>query len=92
MWKVSGRWMTLKFDGHESEPLTMTKGIDQGCPLLGIIYQFYSSDLVDIHDADNGEDAIAFMDDTLLLVQAKMLVDSNAKVKQMMVRSGGSLD
>jgi len=38
--KVSGRWMTLKFNSYESEPLSMTKGIDQGCPLSGIAYQF----------------------------------------------------
>ena len=53
----------------------MTKGIDQGCPLLGIAYQFYSADIADICDTDNGEDTITFMDDTLLLVWAKMLAE-----------------
>ena len=62
----------------------MTKGIDQGCPLSGIAYQFYNAGLVEIHDTDGGEDAVAFMDDTLLLAQAKMLTESNNKVKQMM--------
>ena len=61
MHKVSRRQMMLKFDGYESEPLTMTKGIDQGCPLLGIAYQVYNTDLVDICDTDNGEDAMEFM-------------------------------
>jgi len=59
---------------------------------LGIAYQFYNVDLVDILDADNGEDTVAFVDDTLLLVQAKTLADSNVKVKQMMVRHGGGLN
>jgi len=90
--KVSGRQTTLKFDSYESEPLSMTKGIDQGCPLLGIAYQFYSANLVDIHDTDNGEDAVTFMDNTLLLVWAKMLVESNAKVKCMMVRQDSGLN
>jgi|SRR5882724_5952930 len=84
--------MMLKFDGYKSEPLTMTKCIDQGCPLSGIAYQFYNTDLVDIHDADNGENAVAFMDYMLLLVWAKTLIESNTKVKQMMVTNSGSLD
>jgi len=90
--KVSSRWMTLKFDSYELEPLSMIKGIDQGCPLSGIAYQFYSSDLVDIHDTDSGEDAIMFMDDMLLLAWAKTLAESNTKVKCMMVRQDGGLD
>ena len=51
----------------ESEVLLLSKGLDQGCPLLGIAFQFYNSDLVDIRRMDDGEDAIAFIDDTLLL-------------------------
>jgi len=77
--KVNGRQMMHKFDGYKSEPLTMTKCIDQGCPLSGIAYQFYNTDLVDIHDAENGENAVAFMDYILLLVWAKTLIESNTK-------------
>src|SRR5882672_5353512 len=31
--KVGGHRTTLKFDGYKSEPLSLTKGIDQGFPL-----------------------------------------------------------
>jgi len=50
-----------------------------GLPLSGIAYQFYNTDLVDIHDAENGENAVAFMDYILLLVWAKTLIESNTK-------------
>ena len=40
----------------------------------------------------NGEEAVAFMDDTLLLAQGKVLIDTNEWVKNMMTRSGGGLD
>jgi len=56
--KVSSQQMTLKFDGYELESSTMTKGIDQGFPLLGIAYQFYNAGLVDICDTDGREDTV----------------------------------
>jgi len=84
--------MTLRFNGYKSEPLTLPKGIDQGCPLSRILFQYYNADLLDIPDTRNSEEAVTFMDDTLLLVQSKSLTESNAKVKQMMVRQGGGLD
>jgi len=43
----------------------LSKGLNQGCPLSGIAFQFYNSDLVDIKDSTSGEDAVAFMDDML---------------------------
>ena len=43
--KVTGCQMTLKFDGYEFELLLLSKGLDQGCPLSGIAFQFYNADL-----------------------------------------------
>jgi len=36
--KVTGHHTTLKFDGYKSEPLPLSKGLDQGCPLSGIAF------------------------------------------------------
>ena len=90
--KVTGHHTMLKFDGYESEPLPLSKGLDQGCPLSGIAFQFYNSDLVDIKETANGEDAVAYMDDMLLLTRGKTLAESNSKVKNMMTRSRGRLE
>jgi len=74
------------------ELLLLSKGLDQGCPLSGIAFQFYNADLVDVRDVNKGEDVVAFMDDTLLLAWGKNLTDTNMQVKQMMTRRGGGLD
>src|SRR5882724_1296221 len=80
--KVTGHRTMLKFDGYQSEPLRLSKGLDQGCPLSGIAFQFYNSDLVDIRDSASGEDAVALMDDTLLLAWGKTLVETNDQVRK----------
>jgi len=47
MHRVEGETMTLSFDGFISEPLSLNRGINQGCPLSGILFQFYNMDLID---------------------------------------------
>jgi len=73
--------MTLKFDGYESEPLALAKGLDQGCPLSGVAFQLYNADLLDIPDVNNGEEVVAFMDDALMLACGKTIQESNRKVR-----------
>ena len=65
--KVMGYHTTLKFDGYKSEALLLSKGLNQGCPLSGIAFQFYNSDLMEIIRPDGSKDAVMLMDDTLLL-------------------------
>jgi len=74
------------------EPLALTKGLDQGCLLLGNAFQFYNSDLLDICDTKSSEEAVTFMDNTLLLARGKTLADTNGQIKQMMTKSGGRLE
>ena len=74
--KLSRQHKTIKFNRYNSEPLALTKGLDQGCP-PGIAFQFYNLDLLDIHDTRNSKEAIAFVDDTLLLAKGKTLADTN---------------
>jgi len=47
---------------------------------------------LEVRDTESGEDAIAFVDDTLLLARGKMLAEANDKIKGMMEREGGGLD
>src|SRR5882724_3314937 len=46
--KVSGHCTTLKFNGYKSKVFLLSKGLNQGCLLLGLAFQFYISDLIDI--------------------------------------------
>jgi len=48
--KIEGQTTTLAFNGFVSEPVLLQRGIDQGCPLSGILFQFYNADLIDGYD------------------------------------------
>jgi len=65
--RVCGRRTTLKFDRYESELLEIVKGLNQGCLLSGITFQFYNVDLIDVQNLESREEAMAFMNDALLL-------------------------
>jgi len=48
--KVEGRCTCMTFDGYRSEARGLSSGIDQGCPLSGMPFQFYNADLLEIKD------------------------------------------
>ena len=90
--KVEDRRTTMRFNGYTSKARRLRRGIDQGCPLSGIIFQFYNTDLLEIGDSKRGEDTVGFIDNTLLLARAGTLGESNGKVKAMMEKEGGGID
>jgi hypothetical protein len=85
---LRGRSTMLKFDGHTSDPITIDNGIGQGDPLSMILYQFYNADLLDI-PRDLSEDALAYVDDTILVATAESFQEAHSKLESMMSREGG---
>jgi hypothetical protein len=85
------RKTTLKFDGYESDPIHIDNGIGQGDPLSMVLYQFYNADLLDI-PKDASENAIAYVDDTLMLATAKTFKKAHRKLLDMMCRANGVAD
>ena len=83
--KMEGHTMMLVFDGFISELITLNRGIYQGCPLSGILFQFYNADLIDGYDPKKGKTAVAFMDDALMLACAKNLLEVNTKLVAMLM-------
>ena len=90
--KVECQTTTLAFDGFVLEPVPLRRGIDQGCPLSGILFQFYNADLIDGYDPKAGESAVAFVDDILILAHVSTLTEANSKLIHMMEHPGGGLD
>ena|SRR5882724_9365203 len=90
--KVTVRTTTLSFDRYTLEPITLLRGIDQGCLLSGILFQFYNANLINICRPEGDEMTVTFIDDSLLLAHSKMLSEANEKVKRMMEQPGGGLD
>jgi len=59
---------------------------------LGIFFQFYNADLIDSYDPKDGETAVVFVDDMLMLAQAKTLAEANIKLRDMMECPNGGLE
>jgi exonuclease III len=85
------RKTTLKFDGYESDPIHIDNGIGQGDPLSMVLYQFYNADLLDI-PKDDSENALAYVDDTVMLATAKTFKNAHRKLSDMMCRNNGVAD
>jgi hypothetical protein len=85
------RKTTLKFDGYESDPIHIDNGIGQGDPLSMVLYQFYNADLLDI-PKDDSENAMAYVDDTLMLATAKTFKKAHRILLDMMCRANSVAD
>jgi len=83
-----GRHTTLKYNGHTLEPIELDNGIGQGDPLSMVLYQFYNADLLDI-PKDKSEDALAYVDDTIIIATAEDFTQAHEKLTNMMCRTGG---
>ncbi|KAF8592316.1 hypothetical protein K439DRAFT_1325050 [Ramaria rubella] len=87
--KVHNRKTCLHFDGFTSKMKTLLCGLDQGCPLSRILFQFYNAALLDIPNCKNGEEVTAYADDTIMLADGEDFLIANDKLSSMMSRSGG---
>ena len=90
--KVEGRKTILSFDDFNTEERILRRGMDQGCPLSGIAYQFYNADLLETTNKLNREDSVAFVDDTAIFTEGKYLSEAFSKLEDIMERRGGALD
>src|SRR5882724_4386962 len=87
---VKGR--RLVFNGFTLQPVPLHRGIDQGCLLLGILFQFYNADLIDSYDPKDGETAVAFIYDTVMLAWERTLAEANNKLRDMMEHPNSRLE
>jgi len=89
---LDNRKTKLRFDDYESEWFPLRNGIGQGDPLSMLLYVIYSSDLVDTARKENRELALAFVDDTALVVVGKSIVEMHQKLKDMLKQQGGGYE
>jgi hypothetical protein len=88
---LQDRSTMLKFDGYTSDPIKIDNGIGQGDPLSMVLYQLYNTDLLDV-PKDKNEDALAYVDNTILLATAKTFSKVHVTLASMMEREGGILE
>ncbi len=89
--RMSNRRTQLRFDDYTSGIFVVTNGLDQGDPLSPIAYMIYNSDILDVPNTKNGEDAILFVDDTTILVIGRNYTETHKKIEEMLHRQGGIL-
>jgi hypothetical protein len=79
----------MRVDDFLSDLIYIFNGIGQGDPLSMILYILYNVDLLEIvHPPE--EEALGFVDDTLVMVEGKTFEDNVNALTDFMSREGGS--
>jgi Reverse transcriptase (RNA-dependent DNA polymerase) len=71
--------------------MDITNGIGQGDPFSMLLYIIYNTDLLEITENDNMEDAVGYVDDIALLGKGEDFEKSTNRLKAMMTKEDGGL-
>ncbi|PSR72425.1 hypothetical protein PHLCEN_2v11706 [Hermanssonia centrifuga] len=88
--KMTDRRTVLCFDDFQSEQFLVESGLEQGCPLSVILYQYYNSDLLDLARKREGETATGNIDDVAIVAVADSFKRTHEILRSFMTRSGGA--
>lgn len=92
--KLQGRHTQLSFDDYVSDLFEIVSGIDQGCPLLVILYKIYNSMLLECIRilGLTGADAFAYIDDVAVIAFGRNLQETCNILLTFMQSPGGAND
>ncbi|PSR73747.1 hypothetical protein PHLCEN_2v10417 [Hermanssonia centrifuga] len=88
--KMTSRRTVLCFDNFQSSQFEIKGGLEQGCPLSVILYQFYNSELLEGANRKNGEIATGNIDDVAVVAIANNFDDTHEILRSFMTRRGGA--
>ena len=88
---LTGRQTKLKFDDFVSESIKILNGIGQGDPLSMILYILYNSDLLEIIDNEEKEDALGFVDDIALMATGDDFKETTDRLTNLMSKEEGGI-
>ena len=88
---LKDRSTVLKFDEYISDTITLNNGIGQGDPLSMALYQFYNTDLIEI-PKNVDEEAIAYVDDAILIATGSDFVETHETLAEMMTRANRAIE
>ncbi|KAJ3554396.1 hypothetical protein NM688_g3131 [Phlebia brevispora] len=82
----------LYFDDYTSPPFELDGGLEQGCLLSVILYQFYNSPLLDTADSNKGEYTTGNIDDVAVLSVADDFASAHQQLHSFMTRPEGAFE
>ena len=82
----------ISFDDHTAPARQVKRGMDQGCPVSAIAYQYYNADLLEMVNCRNREDCVGFVDDTTVMAEGVNLHEAFDKLRDIMTRAAGALE
>ncbi|GBE85933.1 hypothetical protein SCP_0804570 [Sparassis crispa] len=76
--RLKGRHTRILFDDFKLALFEILSGIDQGCPLSVILYEFYNSDLFEITYRVPHSLALGYIDDAVIIATGKDYTETHA--------------
>ncbi|EPS99847.1 hypothetical protein FOMPIDRAFT_46194 [Fomitopsis schrenkii] len=90
--KLQGRRTQLCFDDFVSQLFKIVSRINQGCPLLVILYKIYNLLLLDCANLLKHTKPVVYIDDVAAVAVGKTLHDTTAELSNYMTHPGSALD
>lgn len=89
--KFEGRTTTLNFEDYTSDPFDIKHGLDQGCPLSPILFNYYTAKLIRV-SRENDSVMATYVDDVFDLTSAETVDEALEKQKDIEMRKDGFQD
>ncbi|GBE89552.1 RNA-directed DNA polymerase from mobile element jockey [Sparassis crispa] len=89
--RLTGRHTRILFDDFKSALFEIINGIDQGCPLSVILYEFYNSDLFEIAYRIPHSFALGYIDDAAIIATGKDYIETHEILRRYMDEEGGAM-
>ncbi|KAF9443078.1 hypothetical protein P691DRAFT_617294, partial [Macrolepiota fuliginosa MF-IS2] len=87
---MEGRTICIKFDDYKSEEIVVESGLNQGCNLSCILYNYYSATQLGGYEGKKEKLGVGYADDAMCAVAGKGMNETARKLEEAFSREGGA--